>query len=168
MLSRRRFSITTLLIGGFGTLMIVAVGAVFLIGFDTARRNTQALWVTQAGLQIQSLEASLADVLLPVTRQSEWIQDHFESGKLRLGDWHALDQFMTGALGGTPQVAGIGVVDAERHEPTLGARRSHAGNRGLVGSRAHQGVVRRWQGASDRHLVGPFLDADHRQDRAAV
>ena len=68
------------------------------------RQQTEAL--------LDALEQRLAARLRPVDEQADWIAEALNNGRIDLARPGELDSFMFGALGVTPQVSDIGIVDA--------------------------------------------------------
>jgi adenylate cyclase len=78
----------------------------------TGWRSTQALIGQQTEALLDALEQRLAARLRPVNEQAEWIALALDDGRIDLARHAELDSFMFGALGATPQVSDIGIVDA--------------------------------------------------------
>jgi adenylate cyclase len=78
----------------------------------TGWRSTQALIGQQTEALLDALEQRLAARLRPVDEQADWIAEAINNGRIDLARPGELDSFMFGALGVTPQVSDIGIVDA--------------------------------------------------------
>jgi adenylate cyclase len=90
----------------------------------TGWRSTQALIGQQTEALLDALEQRLAARLRPVNEQADWIAEAVEDGRIDLARHAELDSVMFGAIGATPQVSAIGIVDARGH-----ARRWRRGER---------------------------------------
>ncbi len=112
-ISSARVPITAVAVFGVGLLIACAVGIALFLGLASASRNTDALWVEQSRTLIDSMVASLDEQLAPVVEQGKWVRQRVADGRLNLDDTDALDLFFAGVLAGTPQVAGLSVVDAQ-------------------------------------------------------
>jgi class 3 adenylate cyclase len=122
----RRVSFATVAVGGLGAFVAVAAGATLYFSAVSGVRSTQALIAEQAESYLDALEQKVAAELEPVREQGEAIARAFNDGRIDLGRPAELDAFMLGALAGTPQVSGIGIVDpggrARRWNREQGAR----------------------------------------------
>jgi class 3 adenylate cyclase len=90
----------------------VAVGVTLYVSAATGWRSTQALIGQQTEALLDALEQRLAGRLRPVHEQADWIAEAVNNGRIDLARPGELDRFMFGALGVTPQVSDIGIVDA--------------------------------------------------------
>jgi len=90
----------------------VAVGVTLYVSAATGWRSTQALIGQQTEALLDALEQRLAARLRPVHEQADWIAEAVNNGRIDLARPGELDSFMFGALGVTPQVSDIGIVDA--------------------------------------------------------
>ena len=100
------------------------------------------------------LERRIASQLEPVVRQARWAADRIESGSVSLEDAQALNAFMLGALGATPQVTAVGITS-----PRAQSRRwSRASTQPLVEDWSDNPEIAAWleAGAS---LAGPRWQA---------
>jgi class 3 adenylate cyclase len=98
---------------GFGGLVALSVGLVLLLGLKAATSNTRTLLQSRAVGIVDRLEDRLDGTLKPVVSQADWIARHLTDGSVDARDTTTLDTFMRGALAGTPQVAGIGLIDTD-------------------------------------------------------
>jgi len=88
------------------------VGVTLYVSAATGWRSTQALIGQQTEALLDALEQRLAARLRPVQEQADWIAAALDDGRIDLARHGELDRFMFGALGVTPQVSDIGIVDA--------------------------------------------------------
>jgi class 3 adenylate cyclase len=95
---------------GLGVFVAASVGVTLYVSGAASVRSTQTLLAEQAETLIDSIERRVDTLLRPVEAQAEWIHYSLLAGEIDLEDGDRLDAFMTGALGATPQVAGIGIV----------------------------------------------------------
>ena len=75
-------------------------------------RSTQALIVQQGETRLDALEQRVEARLRPVREQADWIAAALGDGRIDPARPAELDAFMFGALGATPQVSGLAMVDA--------------------------------------------------------
>ena len=108
-----RVPIRYLTVFGVATLVAVAVGIVFFLGFISATKNTRLLMSDQANVMINSMERNIALWLRPVHEQAKWIAQHVADNTNDINDMERFDQFMLGALAATDQVAGVALVTPE-------------------------------------------------------
>ena len=140
---RRRFPITAITVVGLGALVALAVGVSLYLGLSSATENTRRLMAQRSEWLVDDLEQRIASQLRPVMRQARWAVEQIERGNVKLDDTHALNQFILGALGATPQVHAIAITDPG------------ALNRRWGGSSV-QPLVEDW---SDRPEISPWLEA---------
>ena len=131
--SRYRYPITAIAVVGLGALVAIAVGVSLYLGLSSATENTRRLMAQRSEALVSDLERRIASQLQPVVQQAQWAVDQIERGNVRLDDAQALNAFMLGALGATPQVTGFGIASP-------------------------QGSIRRWERSSDRPLVEDWSD----------
>jgi hypothetical protein len=109
---RRRLSFATVAVTGLGAFVAAAVGVTLYVSAATGWRSTQALIGQQTEALLDALEQRLAARLRPIDEQADWIAEAVNNGRIDLARPGELDRFMFGALGVTPQVSDIGIVDA--------------------------------------------------------
>jgi len=105
-----RLPITAVLVVGFGGLVAVAVAVVLYLGVAIGRQNTLDLLSDKAEAAIDSMVSHIDRRLRPIVAQALWISKEVSRGSLEIGDRGNLDSFMLGALAGTPQTAGIALI----------------------------------------------------------
>ena len=110
---RYRFPITAIAVVGLGTLVALAVGVSLHLGLSSAAENTRRLMALRSETLVDAIDQRLEAELQPVVRQARWMVEQIESGHVRLDDTQALDTFMLAALGATPRVTAIGIVDSQ-------------------------------------------------------
>ncbi len=110
---RYRFPITAIAVVGLGTLVALEVGVSLYLGLSSATENTRRLMALRSETLVDAIDQRLEAELQPVVRQARWMVEQIEKGHVRLDDEQALDAFMLAALGATPRVTAIGVVDPQ-------------------------------------------------------
>ena len=110
--SRLRFPIVAITVVGLGALVALAVGVSLYLGLSSATENTRRLMALQAEILVGELEQRITTQLRPVAQQAQWAVEQIERGTVQLDDAHALDAFVRGVLGATPQVAAVGITSA--------------------------------------------------------
>jgi len=92
----------------FGTsvLLTVTVSVVLYLGFNQAAQTTQQLWADESSTIITSIEQKLQSQFNPVREQALWVAKDIDD----LSDLNAYDEYMSGVLAATPQVAGMALV----------------------------------------------------------
>ncbi len=110
---RYRFPITAIAVVGLGALVALAVGVSLHLGLSSAAENTRRLMALRSETLVDAIDQRLEAELQPVLRQALWMVEQIESGQVRLDDAQALDTFMLAALGATPRVTAIGIVDSQ-------------------------------------------------------
>jgi len=121
---------------GLGAFVAIAIGVTLYFSAVTGVRSTQELIAEQAEAYLDALEDRIAGQLAPVSAQAAAIAAALGEGRIDLKRTAELDAFMLGALVSTPQVAGIGIVDAagraRRWSRDEGARREDWSDRADV------------------------------------
>ncbi len=117
---RIRLPIATLLVLGFGSLMLVAVATVLYVGIYSGGRNTVALLTDKAGLVQDALETRIRHQLEPAHNQARYLVDLFERGVLDTNNRQQIVDTLRGALAATPQVTGIGFAWPDRTSLRVG------------------------------------------------
>ena len=108
--SRLRFPVVAIAVVGLGALVALAVGVSLYIGVSSATENTRRLMAQRAESLVDGLEQRIASQLQPVVKQAQWAVRQIERGAVKLDDAPALNAFILGVLGTTPQVTGIGIT----------------------------------------------------------
>jgi len=140
--TRYRFPITAIAVVGSGVLIALAVGVSLFLGLSSATENTRRLMASRSETLVNALERRIESQLQPVTQQARWAVEKIGSGGVDFDDKQALDTFVFGLLGGTPQVAGIGIIDRR-------------GRMRRWGRAFTQPVVEDW---SDRSLIMEWIE----------
>jgi adenylate cyclase len=147
---KKRVSFATVAVTGLGAFVAVAVGVTLYVSAATGWRSTQAMIGQQAEARLDALAQRIEGQLSPIGAQADWIADALADGRIDLGRPAELDAFMFGALGATPQVSALGIVD-----PFGRARRWSRGGRSASGADWSQRLeVRKWLVAG-REQSGP-------------
>ena len=110
---RYRVPITAIAVAGLGALVALAVGVSLFLGLSSATENTRRLMALQSEMLVDAIDQRLEAELQPVVRQALWMVEQIEKGHVGLDDAPALDAFMLAALGATPRVTAIGIVDPQ-------------------------------------------------------
>lgn len=122
-----RIQFATIAEFGLGLFVAASVGVTLYVSGTAGVYSTQSLLAEQAETLIDTIEHRLEMLLRPVDEQATWIARAVGEGEIDLRRIERLDTFMLGALGGTPQVASIGIVD-----PSAMLRRWMRSERGEV------------------------------------
>lgn len=136
----KRLSFASVAVTGLGAFVAIAVGVTLYVSASRGLRSTQSWMAQQAEARLDALEQRIHAHLRPIGEQAAWIADALADGRIDLARPDELDVFMFGALGSTPEVSVVGVVDA------LGrARRWSRGERAARTADWSQRVeVRKW------------------------
>ncbi len=129
----RKPSIVTVTCLSIGLLVGLAVAISLFLGLSSAASNTQRLLVEQVENYMDLIEARIDSRLQPVVVQAEWVYDRIERGRISVADTVELDNFMSGVVAATPQLAGIAYVSP-------------------------QGMVRRWDRRNTEAIVEDWSD----------
>ena len=138
-----RFPISAIAVVGLGALVALAVGVSLYLGLSSATENTRRFMAHRAETLVDGLEQRIASELRPVVRQARWTVEQVERGRLKLDDSQALDAFVRGTLGVTPQVAEIGITSLRGPNRRWGRESAYP-------------IIEDWY---DRPAVAAWLDA---------
>lgn len=108
----RRVSFATVAVTGLGAFVAVAVGVTLYVSAERGWRSTQALIVQQGEARLDALEQRLEAQLRPVREQADGIGAALGEGRIDPARRAEFDAYMFGALGATPQVSDLALVDA--------------------------------------------------------
>lgn len=111
---RLRLPIAAVLVTGFGSLMLLAVASVLVLGLVSAGRNTFALLNDKADLALAGVEVRVRHQLDPARDMARFIAGLIERGELDPADSQALQVTLRGALAGAPDVTGIAFFHPDR------------------------------------------------------
>lgn len=106
-------SITTVLVTGFGLLILVGMMLVQGISMWTAQRNTLALLGDRTHLAISSFVREVRGHLQPVEDANSYIAGMIESGALDPADDARFAQALLTTAAAAPQILGMGFVHAD-------------------------------------------------------
>lgn len=107
---RGRLPITGLLAISFGTLVLVAVGAVLAVSLLGASANTGALLRSRVDITLTAISWQIENHLRPVEAQVEYLAKLVADGRLDIQNREETNAVVLGALAATPQVRGMVVV----------------------------------------------------------
>ncbi|WP_259781368.1 adenylate/guanylate cyclase domain-containing protein [Aestuariispira ectoiniformans] len=111
-----RISIRTLLLFGFGGLTLVGIGIILSLGFVTATRNTFSLYAQMSKDFIDTISDEVEAEFNLVQTQGEWMRQAFESGRIQVDDYNALEDFLDGSMAATPAVMGTVLVTDDKRQ----------------------------------------------------
>lgn len=107
----RSVSLTLVLAGSFGLLVLVAVAAVLGIHLKAGRTTLINLQGEVAELLVTGMTDSVTAHLTPVEEQSRYIANLIETGALDPKDRAAMVNVLTGALAAAPQIGSLVFID---------------------------------------------------------
>jgi adenylate cyclase len=119
---RRRFrvSISTILVTGFGALMLLAVASVLGIGLFSAGRSTLQLLVDKADLVSTDVEVRVRNLLDAGPAQTAFVADLVFRGEIGTDQPERMSDVMRGALSATPHVTGLMYVEPDGRNVRVG------------------------------------------------
>ncbi|MEO3435140.1 adenylate/guanylate cyclase domain-containing protein [Inquilinus sp. CAU 1745] len=117
---RMRLPIATVLVAGFGTLMLVAVASVLALGLLSAGVNTLSLLRDKATLTLDNVTVRIRHQLDPIVDQAAFLARLIEEGELSEGDSARMFDSFRAALAATPQVTGIAFIDRDLNSLRVG------------------------------------------------
>ncbi len=111
MSDRYRIPITAITVFGTSALLALSVGIVLYLGFNQAAETTRQLWAGQSQSMIDTMESNLENRLRPVRDQARSVAAEITD----ITNLAARDDYFSGVLSATPQVAAIAVISADGH-----------------------------------------------------
>jgi len=108
---RRGIPVMMVIVASLSGLAILAVTLVSFAGFKIAQRNTFELTRDKAGLALNAIEARIRAHLDPVHALLGQLAEHLAEGRIGGLDSPGLEPALLSAVGATPQVSVIGLVD---------------------------------------------------------
>ncbi len=90
-----------------GALVLLGIASVLVIGVTTSQRNTLSLLNQQSQLIVAAMETTVHSHIDPAIDQVDFVARLFESGAIDLSDRNRVQDILTGALAGTPQVGAL-------------------------------------------------------------
>ena len=139
-MARRRIPFATIAVTGLGLFVALAVGVTLIMSGASGVRTTQELIAQRSEAVLNALDRRLRASLRPVDEQAKWIVRAVADGRIDLNDTARLDAFMAGALGTTPQVEAVAIVD-----PTGLVRRwSHTRREAVVEDWSQRSTIVDW------------------------
>ena len=125
---RMHLPIAAVLVAGFGSLMLLAVASVLILGLVSAGRNTFALRNDKADLALAGVEVRVRNQMNPAREMAKFIADMVERGELDPSEPARIQDTLRGSLAAVPQVTGVALlrpdltgVQASRQAGTLRA-----------------------------------------------
>lgn len=107
---RRRWSIATVLMGGFGGLVALAVAAVLALGLSSAGRNTFSLLGDNAELVLSNVELRLRQRLETAERAAGYVADLGEKGLFADAAGATQEEALRTVLALAPDVADVAFI----------------------------------------------------------
>lgn len=104
---RFRLPISTVLLVGFGGLVLIAVASVLILGFASATKNTVDLLQQSTNQRLDVIEGHIRGQLDPARRFGLALADEIASGGIDTDNQAQLADFMRGGLNAMPQVMGV-------------------------------------------------------------
>ncbi|MBP2232366.1 class 3 adenylate cyclase [Azospirillum agricola] len=124
---RLRLPIAAVLVAGFGSLMLLAVASVLVLGLVSAGTNTFALLNDKADLALAGVEVRVRHQLDPARDMARFLAGLIERADLDPADSNAMLMTLRGALAAAPDVTGVAFL-----RPDLTGLRAGRLNGGLV------------------------------------
>jgi hypothetical protein len=113
-------SISTILVTGFGALMLLAVASVLGIGLFSAGRSTLQLLVDKADLVSTDVEVRVRNLLDAGPAQTAFVADLVFRGEIGTDKPERMSDVMRGALSATPHVTGLMYIEPDGRNVRVG------------------------------------------------
>ncbi len=117
---RLRLPIWTILVVGFGGLVLVAVAAVLIVGITSLGRSTLLLLGDKANLALDNVAIRVSHQFDPIADQSRFLADLIASGEIDISEPAVMAATFHAALAATPQVTGISFNDLDLNAVRVG------------------------------------------------
>ncbi|HZH29004.1 MAG TPA: adenylate/guanylate cyclase domain-containing protein [Azospirillaceae bacterium] len=109
-----RLSISTVLVTGFGGLVLLAVASVLTLGLLSAGRNTLDLLADKADLALDGVAHRVRGQLDPVRGQAAFLSELMVRGEMSFGGSGGTAELLKGSMAAVPQVTGVAVLGPDR------------------------------------------------------
>ena len=133
---RLRLPIWTILVAGFGGLVLAAVAGVLIVGVTSLGRSTLVLLGDKANLALDNVAIRVSHQFDPIADQSRFLADLIASGEIDIAKPGVMGAAFHAALAATPQVTGISYNDLEFNAVRVGRFgteiRTFVGNLGAI------------------------------------
>ncbi|MTI11318.1 adenylate/guanylate cyclase domain-containing protein [Rhodospirillaceae bacterium RKSG073] len=106
-----QISIRSVLVFGFGGLLISALAITILLGFATATKNTYSLLASAAESAVDNAEQIILNDLEKYENQASWVGEALATGHITLDDTDGLEKFLVGSMAATADIAGMAIID---------------------------------------------------------
>ncbi len=126
-----RPSVTLVLAASMALLVLLSVVLVITIQVSAGQKNTYQLLREVTALVIEYMDRSLRDHLEPAEAQVAFVASQIENGAFDLQDRSRLQDLLTGAVAGTPQITAI--LSWDRDLQRFGVWRKADGSTGILG-----------------------------------
>jgi class 3 adenylate cyclase len=117
---RLRVSISTILVTGFGSLILLAVASVLGIGLFSAGRSTLQLLVDKADIVSADVEVRVRTLLDAGPAQTAHIADLVFRGEIGTDTPERMSDVMRGALSATPHVTALMYIEPDGNNVRVG------------------------------------------------
>ena len=117
---RLRLPIWTILVVGFGGLVLAAVASVLIVGVTSLGRSTLVLLGDKANLALDNVAIRVSHQFDPISDQSRFLADMIASGEIDMTEPEAMGAAFRSALAATPQVTGISYSDLDLNAVRVG------------------------------------------------
>ena len=117
---RLRLPIWTILVVGFGGLVLTAVAGVLIVGVTNLGRSTLILLGDKANLALDNVAIRVSHQFDPIADQSRFLADLIASGEIDIAQPDVMGATFRAALAATPQVTGISYHDLEFNAVRVG------------------------------------------------
>ncbi len=126
-----RPSVTLVLAASMAFLVLLSVVLVITIQVSASQKNTFQLLREVTALVVEYMDRSLRDHLEPAEAQVAFVAQQIENGAFNLQDRDRLQDLLTGAVAGTPQITAI--LTWDRDFQRFGIWREADGSTGILG-----------------------------------
>ncbi len=117
---RLRLPIWTILVVGFGGLVLAAVASVLIVGVTSLGRSTLVLLGDKANLALDNVAVRVSHQFDPISDQAQFLAEMISSGEIDIAAPEAMGAAFRAALAATPQVTGISYNDLDLNAVRVG------------------------------------------------
>ena len=117
---RLRLPIWTILVAGFGGLVLAAVMGVLIVGVTSLGRSALVLLGDKANLALDNVAIRVSHQFDPISDQARFLADMIVDGDIDIGAPEVMGATFRAALAATPQVTGISFTDLDLNAVRVG------------------------------------------------
>ncbi|MHC8493287.1 adenylate/guanylate cyclase domain-containing protein [Thalassospira sp. SM2505] len=114
MISKRRYSVLSVLLASFVTTSVFGVGLALYVGLGTAYENTRNLWVMLADVDLTAVQRTMHERMSEVDERSDWVAKQVADGTLDPSFQYGWTNAMRALAAADMDVMAYGLITGDR------------------------------------------------------